>query len=303
MKNNFVIITENTCDLSRPYLERNNIIVLPIAYTLGDLAYDGTFENSLATDVFYDKLRNNENIVTAESTIYKTFQCYKELATQGIPFLHITCSSELSKSYERALDALDLLKDEKVEFTGVCIDSKSASLGQGLLVDLAVNLRKKGKSLEKTCDILEEKKYNLCHYFTVDSLDYLFKGGRLTKTSKLMGTIFAFKPILCMDENGKLVKIDRVHGRKASLDGLITKLASKLSNDVDCPYIYIAHADCLKDAEYVKEEIFKKYKLQTKVINDIGPIIGAHTGPNALALFFFGSDRTEEILVKKQKEI
>lgn len=300
MKNNFVIITENTCDLSLEYIERNNIIILPISYSIGDDVYDGTYENALEPAVFFNKIKNNQKVKTFDFDVTKTIDCYKEIISKGDTFLHITCSSKLSACYDNATQAIELLKEEGVEFNGYCIDSKSASLGQGLLVDLAVNLRKSNKPLKKICEELEEKKYNLCHYFTVDSLDYLFKGGRLNKTSKIMGTIFAIKPILHMNEEGEIVKIDRVQGRKAALNELITKLAHKLSNDVECPYIYIAHADCLKDAEFVKEEIFKKYKLQTKVINDIGPIIGAHTGPKALALFFFGSDRTEEILIKNK---
>lgn len=299
MKNNFVIITENTCDLSPEYIEKNQIVILPVTYTLGDQFYDGTYENAIDPVIFYNKLRNNVRITTSENTTDVTMRCYKELIDSGTKFLHISFSSNLAKCYDNAIDALDILKEEHGDFSGYCIDSKCASLGQGLLVDLAVNLRKRGKSLEKVYDIIEEKKQNLCHYFTVDSLDYLFKGGRLTRTSTIMGTIFSIKPILCMDDDGKLVKIDKVHGRKASLDELITRMAFKLSNDVECPYIYIAHADCIDDAEYVKEEILRKYKLQTKVVNNMGPIIGAHTGPRALALFFFGSDRKEEMLTKK----
>lgn len=300
MKNNFVIITENTCDLSPEYVQRNEIVILPITYTLGSSCFNGTYETALASDIFYQKLRNNEQITTSDISVEQTLDCYRDIIDKGQKFLHISFSSALAKCYESGSDALDILKGENIEFKGYCIDSRSASLGQGLLVDLAVNLRNRGISLEKIRNTLEERKQNLCHYFTVDSLEYLFRGGRLTRSSKIMGTIFGVKPILCMDDEGKLVKIDRVHGRKSSLDELIKKLALKLSNDVECPYIYIAHADCLKDAEYVKEEIFKKYKLQTKVINNIGPIIGAHAGPGALALFFFGSDRKEEILIKNK---
>lgn len=300
MKNNFVIITENTSDLSLEYIERNNIVILPITYTIGDETYDGTYQNAIAPDVFYSKVKKH-SIKTDECTLEQTIECYKKIIEDGYSFLHVACSSSLATCYEQGVKALEMLEEEGIEFRGYCIDSKCASLGQGLLVDVAVNLRNRGLSLKKICDELEVKKYNLCHYFTVDSLEYLFKGGRFHKTSSLMGSIFAIKPILCMNDDGKIVKIDRVNGRKKSLDELITKLAFKLSNDVECPFIYIAHADCLKDAEYIKEEIFKKYKLQTKVINNIGPIIGAHTGPGAVALFFFGSDRKEEILVRNKK--
>lgn len=296
MKNNFVIITENTCDLSQEYIEKHNIIVLPVTYTIDDVTYDGSFETIPPTKELYKKISKSDNLSTAEKSVEHTLECYKELIENGQSFLHISFSSKLGKCYENAMSALKILDDNETEYKGYCIDSKSASLGQGLLIDLAVNMRIRGKSLEKVRDAVEEKKYNLCHYFTVDSLEHLFKGGRLTKTSKIMGTIFAIKPILCMNEEGELMKIEKVHGRKAALDVLITRLALKLSNAVDCPYIYIAHADCEKDAEYVKEEIFKKYKLQTKVINKIGPVIGIHTGASAIALFFFGSDRKEEAL-------
>lgn len=296
MKNNFVIITENTCDLSLEYLQRNNIFVIPITYTIDGIVYDGTYETAPAPEELYSKIKNSNKSTTSENSVSSVLECYKDIIASGKSFLHIACSSKLATSYDNSVSALELLKSEGVDFNGFSIDSKSASLGQGLLVDLAVNLRKKGKSLEKTFDILEEMKYNLCHYFTVDSLDHLFKGGRLTRTSKIMGTIFAVKPILCINKEGNLIKIEKVHGRKSALDALITRFALKLSNSVDCPYIYIAHAGCPKDAEYLKEEIAKKYKIQTKVINFMGPIISIHTGPNALALFFFGSDRIEEAL-------
>lgn len=292
-KESFVIITENTCDLPQQYFKEHNIVNLPLTFTLDGVEYDGSFENSPTAKEFYNKLRDGKSSKTAQSTPERALACYKRIIKENPSFLHISFSSGLSGSYQSATIALAELKEENAEVDGYLVDSLCASLGQGLLVDFAVKKRAEGFSAKEVRDELEKIKLKLCHYFTVDDLNHLYRGGRVSKTAAVFGTMLGIKPVMHVDNEGHLIPIGKVRGRKNSLDELVKKMGTKLST-YENPYVFISHGDCLADAKYVSDEVEKAFGIKAHIINDVGAVIGSHSGPGTVALFFFGKDRDEK---------
>lgn len=291
----FTIITETTCDLPQSYLKEHNIVCLPLTFTLGDVEYDGSYENSPNSHEFYEALKAQKMAKTSQITAETFKDYYRQALKESSGFLHIAFSSGLSGSCQSAKLAIEEIKAEFPNADIYCVDSLCASLGQGLLVDYAVKRRQDGISLDQTASELERMKYQLCHYFTVDDLNHLYRGGRVSKTAAFFGSMLGIKPVMHVDDEGHLIPIAKVRGRKPSLDALVKKMEEKMSI-YENPYVFISHGDCVDDAKYVSEQIRKLYNIKTLIINDIGPVIGAHSGPGTVALFFFGSDRTEKKL-------
>lgn len=172
------------------------------------------------------------------------------------------------------------------------LDSLCASLGQGLLVYYAMELKESGKSIEETADWVESHKKNLVHLFTVDDLNHLHRGGRVSKATAIVGGMLNIKPVLHVDNEGKLVAIGKVRGRKKSLQALVDGMKERIGSYKDtCDTIFISHGDCEDDARYVAEKIKELYPIQTVIINYVGATIGAHSGPGTTALFFLGDYR------------
>lgn len=291
----FVILTENTTDLTLDYIKGNEIAVLPLVFSLDGKEYDGSLENSPSSREFYDALRNGKSAITTQASPDVIYNLYKKLLESYDGVLHLCFSSGLSGTFQSSLIALNELKEENHSANVCCVDSLCASLGHGLLVDYAVKLRKSGTPLEETAKAVEDIKLKLCHYFTVDDLNHLYRGGRVSKAAAIFGTMLGIKPVLHVDEEGHLIAIGKVRGRKASLEALVEKMGAKIG-DYKNPYVFISHGDCVADAEYVGELVKKKYGIKAEMINDIGPVIGAHSGPGTVALFFFGTDRAEKKL-------
>lgn len=292
----FVILTDVTCDLPQSYYEKNNIPVVPFMYTIDDVDYDGTFEHSLNPHLFYEKLKSGSMAKTAAVPPDTLCRFFEHALKAGKDVVYLGFSSGLSSTYQNACIARDEIL---LAYDGAvirCVDSLCASLGQGLFVDLV--LRKAGEpgiDANALADYAESVKQNVCHYFTVDDLHHLYRGGRVSKTAAIFGTMLGIKPVLHVDEEGHLIPIGKVRGRKASLDALVTKMGTKIEGQEN-PYVFISHGDCEKDAQYVAKQIKEKYNIKTKIINPIGPVIGTHSGPGTVALFFVGNDRSEKKL-------
>ena len=207
--------------------------------------------------------------------------------------LYISFSSGLSGSCGNAMLAAEELMEEKEDCRIIVVDSKCASMGEGLFVHKAVMMKNQGKSMEETADYLNELVPHLTHVFTVDDLNHLYRGGRVSKAAAIVGTIAGIKPILQVDDEGHLIPLSKVRGRKKSLNALVDYMEQKVTdgyldkNDI----IFISHGDALEDAEYVKAEIEKRFGITEFKINHIGPTIGAHSGPGTIALFFEGNSR------------
>jgi DegV family protein with EDD domain len=208
----------------------------------------------------------------------------------GRDILSISFSSALSGTYNSARIAKEELQEKYPERKIIVIDSLSASMGQGLLVYHAAKRKQEGKSIEEVAKWVEENKLKLCHLFTVDDLNHLRRGGRLSPISAILGTILRVKPLLHVSIEGKLTVVSKSRGRHTSLDMLVQQMEKTIENP-EGQTVFISHGDCLEEAEYVKEKMLAKLPIKDVVINYVGPVIGSHSGPGTIAIFYFGNDR------------
>ena len=285
----FVIVTDTTTDLPRDYVEKHHLYMMSLPYTLEGTSY--TWEKPMPVKDFYDKMRAGSLPTTSQANPEEAALLYESiLKDNDVDILHIAFSSGLSGSFNScriaAADVCEKYPDHRI----VVVDSLAATLGQGLLVYKAVQLKEAGKSLDEVAAWVEENKYHLVHNFTVDDLFHLHRGGRLSKTAAIVGTMINLKPVLHVDDEGHLVMLSKVRGRKKSLIGLVDCMEKQLGdwkdkNDI----IFISHGDCPEDAQFVADLIKERFGYENFMIDYIGATIGAHSGPGTVALFYLGS--------------
>ena len=288
----FVIITETTADLPASYIKENGLVIAPLYYQIDETVYGE--EKHLESKDFFDAMRNGAAPTTSASNPDTLRKKYIELIESGKDILHLAFSSGLSCSYNNASFVAEDLKEEYPDAKITVIDTLCASLGQGLIVNSAVQLKQQGKSIEEIAGWIEAKKLNLCHQFTVDELIYLYRGGRLKKSSAILGTIINIKPVLHVDNEGHLVPLAKVRGRRKSLNALVDNMIAALDGydfDIENEWVYISHGDCQEDAEYVKKQIEERIGAKNFLINYLSPTIGSHAGPGTVALFHYGKTR------------
>lgn len=286
---NFAITVDLNCDLPEGYIKEHDIGVMALSFTLDDVHYRGD-SGEISPEAFYKRMREGSMPQTNQVNPTEAIRVFEEYLSKGMDILHIGFSSGLSGSYHSAALAASEILEEYPERTIVTVDSLCASLGMGLLIYKAVQKRDEGMSLEDTASWLEENKLKVCHYFTVDDLNHLYRGGRVSKATAVVGTLLGIKPVLHVDNEGKLVPISKARGRKQALLSLVSymeKLVQTIKNDV----VMISHGDCLEDANFVKEQIRARFGIENVMINFVGPTIGAHSGPGTIALFFMGAHR------------
>ena len=289
----FKIITDSTTDLPKDYFQEHNVGCIPISYILDGVTYGG--EKELDWKEFYAMMRDEGKMPTtsqvnpaeAKAFLEKSVETEKEI-------LYLAFSSGLSGTCGNIRMAAEEVMAEYPDVKIIVIDSLSASMGEGLFVHKAVKMRDEGKSMEETAAWLEEHVQNFVHVFTVDDLFHLYRGGRVSRTAAVLGTMISIKPKLHVDSEGHLILIGKVRGRKKSLSALVDYMAEKMGswaeeNREDC--VFISHGDALEDAEYVRDLIRERFGFQHFLISHIGPTIGAHSGPGTIALFFMGESR------------
>lgn len=286
----YLITTDSTCDLPEDYLgaEAEHLKVIPISFTVAGTTYYSHEE--LSPHDFYDRMRAGEKAVTAQINLAEASEFFEDKLKKGYDILHIAFSSALSGTYQNMCLAAQEMMEKYPDHTIRVIDSKCASLGEGLLVHHALEWKKKGLSLEAAASQLEKDKLRLCHYFTVEDLEYLRRGGRVSKTAAVLGTMLSVKPVLHVDNEGRLIPLSKVRGRKQSLKALVdgmSRMVGKTENSV----VFIGHGDSLEDAEYVRELVKEQFGIQKFLISTINAVIGSHSGPGTIALFFFGEKR------------
>ena len=287
---NFKIITDSTTDLPKEYIEKYNLGIMYLSYTIEGETYQG--EKQLKDDVFYDKMRKGLMPTTSQVNPTEAKETFEEFLKETNKILCISFSSGLSGTYNSAKIAADEIMEENKEANIIVIDSLAASLGEGLLVHKAVMMRENGNSLVDTAKWVEEHKLNLVHAFTVDDLFHLYRGGRVSKTTAIVGTMINIKPVMHVDNDGHLINMYTVRGRKKSLRSLVDYMEKKIgSYRTKNEIVFISHGDSLEDAEFVAEEVKERLKIDSFLINYVGPTIGAHSGPGTIALFFMGDER------------
>lgn len=290
MMKEYIICTDNTTDLPYSYYKEHGIEYMYLTYHVDGVDYGK--ENELDVKEFYKKMRDGIMPVTSQVNAEEAKKVFRPVLEQGKDILHIAFSSGLSGSYNSVCLAVEDLKEEFPERKIVVVDSLCASLGEGLLVDWAVKLKEEGKSLEENAQWLEEHKENVCHVFTVDDLFHLHRGGRVSKAAAVVGTMIQLKPLLHVDEEGHLIPLTKVRGRKKSLSGLVSMMEERMGNWKEKEgTIFISHGDCMEDAQYVARLVEEKTGCKVSLINTIGATIGTHSGPGTVALFFMGDHR------------
>lgn len=288
---NFVITTDTTADLPADYVEKHNLGIMSLTYTLEDITY--SWENPLPTKDFYDKMRNGSLPTTSQVNPEEAAELFERiLATQDVDILHIAFSSGLSGSYNSVRLAAEDVMERHPDSRIIVVDSLCASLGEGLLVHKAITMKDAGKTLDEVTAWLEENKLHLVHNFTVDDLFHLYRGGRVSKTAAFVGTLINIKPILHVDNEGHLIPLSKVRGRKKALIALVDSMEKQIGtwrdkNDV----IFISHGDCMEDAQFVADLIKERFGYTNFMFNYVGPTIGSHTGPGVVALFYLGDYR------------
>ncbi len=288
--NKYIISTDTTSDLPEDYLQQHNISLLPLYYNFSGTVYgDKMF---LTPKEFYDKMRKGAMPTTMAVNPELAREVFTKLLDQGYDILHIAFSSALSGSCSVAATVARELMDERPGSKIIVIDSLCASLGEGLLVHKAVSLMEEGKSIDETADWLGKNKLNLCHLFTVDDLHHLHRGGRVSKATAIIGTLINVKPVLHVDNEGRLIPLHNVRGRKKALISLVDQMEVCMkdyagSNDI----VFISHGDCIEDAEFVSDLVKERFGIKEILINYVSPTIGAHSGPGTVALFFMGNTR------------
>lgn len=287
----FIISTENTADLPQSFLKEHNIGEFFLPYTIDGTIY--TNANKLSELDFYAKVRNGSMPTTSQVNPEEAKSAFKSLIdTYHCDILHIAFSSGLSGTYNNVRLAAEELMEEGIPHKIVVIDSLCASMGEGLMVYKAAKLKEEGHSLEETSAWLKEHVLNFIHNFTVDDLNHLYRGGRVSKTAAVLGSIVNIKPMLHVDNDGHLTVVGKVRGRKKSLISLVDSMQQQVGswkekNDM----VFISHGDALEDALFVKQLIEERFGYKTFLINTIGATVGAHSGPGTIALFYMGDYR------------
>ena len=285
----YSIFTDSSCDMSKDMIKEKGIISIPLSFSFdGDkhIYYDG--EASLKD--FYDRIRNGDVAKTSAANPEDFIKAFKIYLDRGEDILYLGFSSGLSTTYNSARLAADYLMRENPESKIITIDTLAASAGMALLIDLIIDKKNIGASIDEVAEFAERIKLNICHWFTVDDLDYLKRGGRISPTSAFFGNMLGIKPLLHVDNDGHLINTQKIRGRRLALETMAKKCADTI--DTTFPRIaYISHADCYDDAETLKGILMAKYAIETKLSTNVGAVIGAHSGPGTLALFFVGKER------------
>ncbi|WP_178550157.1 DegV family protein [Frisingicoccus sp.] len=286
----FVITTDTCCDLPKSYLEENGVDLVTLYYNMNGVAYG----NGIEMDVkeFYDKMRGGEMPTTMAANPEELQEMFEKHLKAGKDVLHLAFSSGLSSSYNNAAVVARDLNEESTGHKVIVIDTLAASLGQGLVVHKALELRKQGKSFEETAEWVEANKLHFCHQFTVDDLNHLYRGGRVSRLTAIAGTLIQIKPILHVDDEGKLIPIGKTRGRKKSLQALVDNMERTIGSYRDAnDIVFISHGDALDEAQYVADLVKERFGIESFLINYVSPTIGSHSGPGTIALFYLGDRR------------
>lgn len=285
---NFVFATDSTSDLPVEIYKNNNIKLIELIYQLDGKEYADI--SGMPYQEFYKKLREGATAKTSQVTPDTFESIFTDIVKEGKGVLYVAFSSGLSGTYNSARIAAETVKEKYPDAKIRIVDSLSASLGEGLLVYKAIEVMNQGKSLDEVADWIEEHKLHLCHMFTVDDLMFLHRGGRVSKTSAIAGSILGIKPGLHVDNEGHLIPLAKIRGRKQSINWLVENMEKRIGNWKNDVFA-ICHGDCIEDAKYLQSLVKEKFGIEKCIIRNTGTVIGSHSGPGTLALFFLGDYR------------
>lgn len=287
--NSFVIFTDSGCDIAPELLAEWGV-----PYKSLNFRFDGSEKEYSNEDMpvseFYQNMREGAVAKTTAINVDTFAQAFEEILSQEKDILYIGFSSGLSTTFNSARLAAQQLAEKYPERKIITIDTLAASAGQGLILKLALDKKNEGLSIDDTAAFVEDIKFKISIWFTVDDLVYLKRGGRVSPTAAFFGNMLGIKPVLHMDNEGHLIPLSKVRGRKTSINALADKYG-ELATKLDGANVFISHGDCLADAQYLAELLKTRYGASVDLITDVGTVIGAHSGPGTLALFFVGKNR------------
>lgn len=287
--NDFVLYTDSGCDIAPHLLERWGVSWSSLTFRFEDEDVEHTGAD-MPVDTFYGRMRTGGIAKTSAINIGTFIDAFEPLLQQGKDILYLSFSSALSTTCNSALIAAQQLSAQYPQRRIVAVDSLAASAGQGLLVYLASEKRRSGATLDETAAYVEGIRGEICHWFTVDDLEYLKRGGRVNPAVAFVGNVLGIKPVLHVDDEGRLINISKIRGRKKALAALAEKYA-ELAVQPESGTVFISHSDCADDANTLAGFLRERHGVEVRLITDIGPVIGAHTGPGTVALFFVGRER------------
>ena len=287
MASEYVLVTDSACDILPEKLREWDVEVIKLPYLFTDDGIEHLDQDTPMKE-FYDEMRNGRVAKTSGVNVDAFENLFRKYLDEGKNVLYLAFSSGLSVTCENGKKAAAALADEYPDRKIRVVDSLCASAGQGMFVYLAKENRLAGMTLDENAEAMENDKLHLCHWFTVEDLKYLKRGGRVSAATALLGTALNVKPVLHVDNEGHLIKMTQVHGRKKSIRTMAEKLGESI---LEGSPIFISHGDCEEDAKMLAAILKEQYGLETNLITGIGSVIGAHSGPGTLALFFRGKER------------
>lgn len=287
----YIVMTDSSCDLPAGLAAELELEVLPLSVLIDGKSYVNYLdERDITFADCYAALRAGKNATTSAVNVEAFVQAMEPHLQAGEDILYLGFSSALSGTYNAGAVAAQQIAEKYPERKLYAVDTLSASMGQGLLVYLTVQQKRAGATIEQARDYAEAQKLHLCHWFTVDDLNHLHRGGRVSATSAVLGTVLNIKPVLHMDNEGRLIFMEKVRGRRNSIKRMLEKMR-ETAIEPEKQIVFMSHGDCLEDAEYLAGRIREEWGVKDVVINYVGPVIGAHSGPGTLALFFLGTER------------
>lgn len=284
----YIITVNSTVDTGKEWLKERNVPVIPLKYTIDVQEYTDMY--GLSDKEFFQKLREGKMSVTSQINPEEAKEMLEPYVKEGKDVLHLAFSSALSGTCNSMKIAAEELQEEYPEAKVIVVDTLCACMGEAMLLYYALKQKEAGKTIEEVAQWVEENKLHVCHNVTVDDLFHLHRGGRVSKTAAVLGTMVKVKPIIHMDDNGALQVIGKERGRKKSLHKIVD-MAVERSKGWDNEIIMITHGDCLEDAEYVAKLVREKMGVENVFIHNIGTVIGSHTGPGVVATFCMGNKR------------
>ena len=286
---NYIIVTDSGTDFTEELKKELEIVQLELTIIVE--GEEPKPNNEVDNKTLYEMLRAKKKATTSAVNVGDFKDVMRPYLENGTDILYLGFSSGLSNTYNAGRIACEELSEEFPERKLYAVDTLCASLGQGLLVYHAAKMRFDGKSIEEVRDFAEGNKLRLCHWFTVDDLFFLKRGGRVSAATAVVGTMLGIKPIMHVDNAGKLVKVGTVRGRRASIDALCEKAKASAIDAKEKLVAFISHGDCEEDAKYLADKMKKEVGFKEVLIGYVGSVIGSHSGPGTLALFYLGTER------------
>ena len=287
----YVIFTDSSADLDIKMVEECGLDIQPLTFNLDGTSYENwPDERSLSSKEFYAKLRTGSMSSTSQVNVAAFVEAFKKILDAGKDVLYLGFSSALSGTVHSGVLAAEELAAEYPDAKVLVVDTLAASLGQGLLVWHAVQKKREGMSIEELASWVEENKLKMAHWFTVNDLGFLKRGGRVSGTAAMLGTMLNIKPVMHVDDAGRLIPKEKVRGRKQSLNALL-KHMEETGENLSEQTVFISHGDCLEEAQELAETMKQRFGVQDVYINYVGPVIGSHSGPGTMAIFFFATGR------------